>query len=359
MKIAIITPFPPTAPGGVEKFTLVLTDLLRGAGHHVKLFDITALKDKKYTGLFEPKKLGQYKLAYDLAKAFEQEQDDFDVAICNGMFGWKMKFPRTIVIAHGNVGHYADSSKQGMSLLSYLKTRYVDVWFQTKSFSKKTLVVVSSQTGQECRKYNKINTYTVIENTVNENKFRPRNDKRRLRDKYGLPQDKFFGLFTGRPEYRKGFDIVVATANRLSDEHRIVAAVPFETGKARNLIQLIDVPFEDIHELYNACDYFYLPSRHEGCSIALLEGMASGLPVITTVVGNGLDIAKKNPDLGRFIFEEHSVESFMQAAVALYDSPKLRQELGGKARNYVLQYNIKSAFLREYLSLIKRVGARE
>ncbi len=42
------------------------------------------------------------------------------------------------------------------------------------------------------------------------------------------------------------------------------------------------VPHDHISEVYSACDIFVLPSLYESFSLALLEAMSSGKPLVTT-----------------------------------------------------------------------------
>lgn len=57
--------------------------------------------------------------------------------------------------------------------------------------------------------------------------------------------------------------------------------------KIKNLsnVQLIwgDMPTNDMAELYRSCDAFVLPTKAEGWGLPLIEAVASGLPVITTM----------------------------------------------------------------------------
>ncbi len=90
---------------------------------------------------------------------------------------------------------------------------------------------------------------------------------------------------------------------------------------------------EDIPDLLGAMDIFVLPSHSEGVSLALLEAMAAGLPVIVSDVGglpevvrhgeNGLVIPVKDP------------QALAQALEKLLADPTYAHSLGESARREV------------------------
>jgi glycosyltransferase involved in cell wall biosynthesis len=362
MNIALLTPLPPGAGGGVESFTALLIRILEEAGHQIKVFDSTCL-NKKYRGIFNWKLLGYYKLAYDLGREFNKERAKFDLVMCNGIFGWSVQFPKALAICHGNIGAYGDSIRTNLSLLHYWKIRYMDLWFHTKSFRGKSLVVVSRKTGQECEKYHDLHKYVVIENAVDTAAFRPRYNKAKYRREFHLDESRFLGLFVGRDEYRKGLDVVAAMAAQLGDGHGIVAAMPGRSSaldKVKNVVQITGVPRGKMSYLYNACDYFLLPSRHEGCSIALLEALASGLPIVATRVGNAADIASRDEIIGRFIVDAFAqAEVFRRKIEILRMNKGLRAELKERGRNYAVRYHGLELFKGRYLQLINELIGKD
>jgi glycosyltransferase involved in cell wall biosynthesis len=93
-------------------------------------------------------------------------------------------------------------------------------------------------------------------------------------------------------------------------------------------------PAEDPLPYYQAADVLVLPSRWEGLSNVLLEGMACGLAVVGTaisgneaVIDDGVDGRLARPD---------DPESLARSVVELIRDPQERRRLGAAAREKVL-----------------------
>jgi len=106
-------------------------------------------------------------------------------------------------------------------------------------------------------------------------------------------------LCVGRLIERKGQRYLIAAVNRLVEEGFPVRLDLVGTGDAevayRQLVRELDleayvrfrgyIPRAEMPACYKAADVFVLPSYNEGMSVATLEAMASGLPVVVTRTG--------------------------------------------------------------------------
>jgi phosphatidyl-myo-inositol dimannoside synthase len=86
------------------------------------------------------------------------------------------------------------------------------------------------------------------------------------------------------------------------------------------------VPREKIVSIYQLADVFVLASDNEGMSVATLEAMACGLPLITTSVP-GSELLVKDGDNG-FIFQVNDFLTLKSHLKNLADNPTLLEKMG-------------------------------
>jgi glycosyltransferase involved in cell wall biosynthesis len=92
---------------------------------------------------------------------------------------------------------------------------------------------------------------------------------------------------------------------------------------------------QDVPDLLQAMDIFVLPSYSEGVSLALLEAMAAGLPVIATAVG-GTPEAVTDGVTGLLI-PSRDAGALAEALERLLSDPALAKNLGENARKAVAE----------------------
>jgi glycosyltransferase involved in cell wall biosynthesis len=115
----------------------------------------------------------------------------------------------------------------------------------------------------------------------------------------------------------------ISTLRQLSDELRI-------SKKVRLLGYVTDMKL-----FYRDLDVLVASSRREGLPIAILEGMACGLPVVATAVG---DIPKIiDHGCTGLLVPPENVPLLAQAILSLIEDPSKRTELGAAARRFITE----------------------
>lgn len=212
----------------------------------------------------------------------------------------------------------------------------------------------------------------LIPNGVNTDRFAPAESpaaKKQLRQEKGLPED---GLLLGcvaalRP-VKNHFGLLQAF-KRASGESMVRAFLVL-VGEgplfadvqelARDLGISEKVLFlgkrNDVDELLRCFDVFVLNSHTEGLSYAMLEAMASGLPVVATAVGAAVHILKNGRE--GFITPAGDTEALAHALTKLFDNPGSLQSMGLEARKTVQsQYGIET-MLERYRALYQETLSR-
>jgi hypothetical protein len=90
---------------------------------------------------------------------------------------------------------------------------------------------------------------------------------------------------------------------------------------------------EDVPELLAACDVFALPSLYEGSSLAVLEAMAAGAPIVSSAIG-GTDELIEDGRSGLLV-APGDAEALAAALRRLLGDSELRESLAAQARERV------------------------
>jgi glycosyltransferase involved in cell wall biosynthesis len=84
------------------------------------------------------------------------------------------------------------------------------------------------------------------------------------------------------------------------------------------------LPHEDIPTYLNAADVFVLPTLAEGCSNAIVEAMACGLPIISSNLPFNWDLLNAE---NAILVDPMSVEQIATGIEKLLNHPALQQQM--------------------------------
>ena len=173
---------------------------------------------------------------------------------------------------------------------------------------------------------------------------------RKVRESLGIPQSAVVvgsfqkdGVGWGEgmePKLIKGPDIFIKTIKALKSS--IPELFVLLSGPARGYIKAelarLSVPFchhyfndyPEIGRLYQALDLYIVSSRQEGGPKAILESMASGVPIVTSRVGQAMELVKHG--VNGWMVDVDDVEGLAHSALAAVSDEQLRREIISNAR---------------------------
>jgi D-inositol-3-phosphate glycosyltransferase len=118
-----------------------------------------------------------------------------------------------------------------------------------------------------------------IGNGVDGARYRPRGGAERLalRRSFGLPETDVLALFVGRDSAKKNLDVALAAPR---DEYTLVVCGAVRALTAERVIDLGELPYERMSDLFACVDLMVHPATGEGFPLAVQEAIASGVPVV-------------------------------------------------------------------------------
>jgi sugar transferase (PEP-CTERM/EpsH1 system associated) len=113
---------------------------------------------------------------------------------------------------------------------------------------------------------------------------------------------------------------------------------------------------DDVAQLLRAMDLFVQPALVEGGRDAILEAMASGLPVVATAVGGNAELVQ--PGRTGTLVPPGAPQLLADAIADYYRNPGLTQRHGARARRLVLAEHSLLAMAGAYLAVYDALAAR-
>ena len=176
--------------------------------------------------------------------------------------------------------------------------------------------------------------------------------KEQKRKELNIPPKAFVLLSVGELASRKNQKVAIDALGELKDDsiYYIIAGegplyesyleLARKYGIEKNLMLLGQRT--DVEELCKAADVFVHPSAREGLGIAPLEGMASGLPLISTFI-NGMKDYTQNSVTGCCMHNPYDVGTMKTAIQKMHTDEVFRKKCSENNKKIAKQYDIVSS----------------
>lgn len=340
-RAVVLSPDPENRSGGMERFCQLLAGVLRSAGWEAELVGPGAPPprwvDRLGGGTFSRSRAAVTRAAV-LAP---------DLLVGNNHLGWGA--PRDVAhiqVYHGTIAGLARAAGGGLPAQERFRRRVFAASCEALAGRRATVVAVSRGTAEELRRHYRMAPSAVIGNGIDTEVFRPR-DRDAARERFAF--DGPTALFVGRAEWGKGIDVLVDGA----------AAAGFTVAHAgdRDLpgsrpLGVLDP--DALAQALSGADCLLAPTRYEACSYAILEAMACGTPVVTTLVGWMEDLVAAIPAY-RDLLIEPSVPSIAAALKRLRTGDPTA--LTAAARRHVTEHNSLHAFAHAWITCCEEAMA--
>jgi len=197
----------------------------------------------------------------------------------------------------------------------------------------------------------------VIYNGVDTERFHPRNRQHReeVRNRHGIG-DEFVILFVSNNFRMKGLRYLLEALSRLKKEvdssFKILILGRDRQNPylrlAKKLGILEEVIFvgstDEPEKYYGAADLLVHPTFYDACSLTVLEGLASGLPVITTASNGASGMLSQRED--GWVIEKVRSGNEVKIAIQHFLNDEVRKKASHKSQEEAKNYSEKLNFDR-------------
>lgn len=306
---------------------------------NVKCYQIDFARDIKHLGK-------NVKALWQVERLLEK--NDYSFIHCHspiggvvGRIAGKKYNTKVIYTAHGF--HFF----KGAPIKNWLIVYPIEKWLSKYT---DTLITINNEDYNLARnKFYANNIYKVPGVGVNVKKYTNCIvNKEQFRKKIGLSSDDFVILSVGELNDRKNHATIVKAISKLKNKKikYLIVGKGNDKEKLNKLVSSLNMSDQvfllgyrtDIPELCKLSDIFAFPSKREGLGLAAIEGMAAGLPLLSSNV-NGINDYSIDGKTG-FSCNPLDINGFSKGIDLLYRNKQMRVDMAKKCISKSLEFDI-------------------
>ena len=320
MRIALVILHADPARGGAARYTVDLAAALAGRGHEVCVL-ATSFADEVPAAMRVPiaaraaTRAGRYRR---FLEAVDEHISQAGYDIVHAMLP-----VRRCDVYHPHAGMAAEALGKGNIWLNPRRRRMAAVERELIEAHRPVVIALSEYVKRSIRKHYVLGDDRLLTlfNAVDLDRFVPGQRAER---------DYVNGLFIGQDFERKGLMPALLAASMLKEARLKITVVGRHNGRFRPPADAgAQVSFAgevgDPRPFYRDADFFVLPTRHDPCSLVVLEALAMGVPVISTRFNGATEIMRDG--VHGFVLDDPDDVNALAEAMRKMMDPRRRAEM--------------------------------
>lgn len=230
------------------------------------------------------------------------------------------------------------------------KSRAIYYWVEKLlSYYTDVLITINQEDYNAALKFKEKKCYKINGIGVDTSKFcKDDTLKNYLNKEFKLPDDSVKLLSVGELIPRKNHEVIIQALAKLDNPKvfYFIAGDGELKSELINLIKTLNLDKNvfllgyrtDISQLCNSSDIFVMPSIHEGLSVALMEAMGCGKPVIASRIRGNVDLIEQGK--GGYLCNTNEIDMYARAVEKLVLSPDKCKQFGEYNQSVVKLFDI-------------------
>ena len=164
-------------------------------------------------------------------------------------------------------------------------------------------------------------------------------EKKELRAKFGFSSDDFIVIYTAefipRKNHKLLFDILPSLKEKIPCLRLVLCGrgellEHYKNFASQNKMDYVTFTgyTKEVADYCRLSDVLVMPSFQEGLPMAMIEAIATGLPVVASNIRGHCDVIEDC--VNGFLFDVEKYYGFEKAILTLYKNPSLRLEMGNR-----------------------------
>jgi len=341
--------FPPEYAGGGEFLMMRIAKMLSRKGHSIKVLTSGNPRIKKHNGIETIRiPINRYGMNLALSQIVKHAKDIDIIQTSSGNTcfpSWiaaKMLNKPICCYVHHILGPYWKDVRgiSAGSLFEFMEKKFLIRSYDAVIFQNKSSMKLGLKIGVEKKRTHLINP------GVDYRKFQMKNVRKE-------PFVLFVGNFSMNKEMCrvKGVEYLIEAGKRLPNIKFVIVGggdhlSKLKKNSPKNVVFTGPLRGERLIKLYNQALVYCLPSLAEGFGLTLLEAMASGCSIVSTI-----GIGQKG-----ILVKQKNVAELVKAIQKYFNNPSLAMRIGKENRNLAKKFTW-DRFINEFIriyNLIKR-----